>query len=36
VVDAEGGKLSFELMYEMLSKIEFSLDENDELVMPSA
>lgn len=35
VVDAEGRAASFELIYEMLEKIEFSLDENDELVMPS-
>jgi len=35
VVDAGGQKLSFELMYEMLEKVEFSVDEHDELVMPS-
>jgi hypothetical protein len=34
VVDA-GGKLTFEVLYEMLDKLEYSLDENDELVMPS-
>ncbi len=34
VVDA-GGKLTFEVVYEMLDKIEYSLDENDELIMPS-
>jgi hypothetical protein len=35
VVDAGGQKLSFEVVYEMLEKVEFSVDENDELVMPS-
>lgn len=35
VVDAGGQKVSFELIYEMLEKVEFSVDENDELVMPS-
>lgn len=35
VVDAGGKPLSFEVMYEMLEKLEFSVDENDELVMPS-
>ncbi len=35
VVEAGGQKLSFELIVETLEKIEFSLDENDELVMPS-
>lgn len=34
VVDA-GGAFSFEHLYEMLEKIELSIDENDELVMPS-
>jgi len=34
VVDA-GGAFSFEHLYEMLELIEFSVDENDELVMPS-
>lgn len=35
VVDAGGKKFSFELLVETLEKIEFSLDEDDELVMPS-
>jgi hypothetical protein len=35
VVDVGGRPLSFELIHEMLDKIEFSVDENDELVMPS-
>lgn len=35
VVDAGGEELSFELIYEMLEKVEVSVDENDELVMPS-
>jgi hypothetical protein len=35
VVNAGGQPLSFEVFYEMLEKLEFSLDENDELVMPS-
>jgi hypothetical protein len=34
VVDA-GGRLTYEALYEMLDKIEYSLDENDQLVMPS-
>jgi hypothetical protein len=35
VLDAGGQPFSFELLYEMLEKLEFSLDENDEIVMPS-
>lgn len=35
VIDAGGQELGFELIYEMLEKVDFSLDENDELVMPS-
>lgn len=35
VFDAGGQELGFELIYEMLEKYEFSVDENDELVMPS-
>jgi hypothetical protein len=35
VVDAGGQKFSFDLFYEMLSKIDFGVDENDELVLPS-
>jgi hypothetical protein len=34
-VDAGGKKFSFELLVEMLEKIEWSLDDDDELVMPS-
>lgn len=34
IVDA-GGKLTFEVVYEALDKIEYSLDENDDLIMPS-
>jgi hypothetical protein len=33
-VDA-GGRLTFEVLYEALNKIEYSVDENDELIMPS-
>ena len=33
--DAEGGPLTFEMLYEMLDKIEWTLDENDELSTPS-
>jgi hypothetical protein len=35
VVDAGGKPLSFNVIYEMLEKVEFSVDESDELVMPS-
>jgi hypothetical protein len=35
VVDAGGAPLSFEVVYEMLERVEFSISENDELVMPS-
>lgn len=35
VIDAGGKKFSFELLVETLEKIEWSLDEDDELVMPS-
>jgi len=35
VVDAEGSPPTFELIYEMLDKIEYSLDDDDELQMPS-
>lgn len=35
VVDAGGQELSFELIYETLENVEFSVDEHDELVMPS-
>lgn len=35
VVDAGGRKLSFELLVETLEKIEWSLNDDDELVMPS-
>jgi len=35
VVDAGGQKLSFELIYETLDRIELSIDEDGELVMPS-
>ena len=35
VIDAGGQQVSFELIYEMLERIEFSVDENDELIMPS-
>ncbi|MFN2468893.1 MAG: hypothetical protein ABR521_12265 [Gaiellaceae bacterium] len=35
VIDAAGQQLSFELIYEMLEKVEFSVNENNELVMPS-
>lgn len=34
VVDAEGQGFSFDLLYELLEKMEFTLDDNDELVMP--
>ena len=34
-VNAGGQPLSFEVFYAALEKIEFSLDENDDLVMPS-
>ncbi|MGH2845696.1 MAG: hypothetical protein ACRDL0_06700 [Thermoleophilaceae bacterium] len=34
VLDAGGQAFSFELLYEMLEKMEFSLDENDQVVMP--
>jgi hypothetical protein len=36
VVDAEGKGFSFDLLFELLEKMEFSLDDNDELVMPSS
>jgi len=35
VVDAGGRPFGFEVLYESLEKLEFSVDENDELVMPS-
>lgn len=35
VVDAGGRRFGFDVLYETLEKLEFSLDENDELVMPS-
>lgn len=35
VVDAQGSPLTFELLYEMLDKIEYTLDDDDELEMPS-
>jgi len=34
-IDAEGGPLTFEMFYEMLDKMEWALDENDELSKPS-
>ena len=35
VINAEGSPPTFELIYEMLDKIEYTLDEDDELEMPS-
>ena len=35
VVDAGGRPFGFEVLYETLEKLEFSVDENDELIMPS-
>lgn len=35
VVDAEGKGFSFDLLFELLEKMEFSLDDDGELVMPS-
>lgn len=35
VIDAKGRKLSFELFVESLEQIEWSLDDDDELVLPS-
>jgi hypothetical protein len=35
VIDAEGGPPTFELIYEMLDKIEYTLDDDGELVLPS-
>lgn len=35
VINAEGSPPTFELIYEMLEKIEYSLDDDDELEMPS-
>ena len=35
IVDAGGEKFSFELLVETLEKIEWSLDDEGELVMPS-
>ncbi len=35
VVDAGGRPPSFELLYDALEKIDFTVDENDELVMPA-
>lgn len=35
VVDAEGQKLSFDLFVKMLEQVEWSLDDDDELVKPS-
>ena len=35
VVDAGGRPFGFEVLYESLEKLQFSVDENDELVMPS-
>jgi hypothetical protein len=34
-VDAGGRQFGFELLYESLAKLDFSLDDNDELVMPT-
>jgi hypothetical protein len=35
MVDAGGRPFGFEVFYETLAKLDFSVDENDELVMPS-
>lgn len=35
VVDAGGRPFGFEVLYEGLEKLDFSVDQNDELVMPS-
>lgn len=35
VIDAEGGPPTFDLIYEMLDKIEYTLDDDGELVLPS-
>ncbi len=35
VVDAGGRRFGFDVLYETLEKLEFSVDENGELVMPS-
>ncbi|MEA2475122.1 MAG: hypothetical protein QOE06_3037 [Thermoleophilaceae bacterium] len=35
VLDAGGRPFGFDVLYETLENLEFSLDENDELVMPS-
>jgi hypothetical protein len=35
VVDAGGKPFSYDVLYELFEKMEFSVDENDELVMPS-
>ena len=35
VTDAGGRGLGFDVLYEAFEKLEFSVDENDELVMPS-
>jgi len=35
VTDADGRPFGFDVLYETLEKLEFSVDENDELVMPS-
>lgn len=35
VTDAGGRPFGFDVLYETLEKLEFSVDENDELVMPS-
>ncbi len=35
VIDAGGRPFGFDVLYETLDKLEFSVDENDELVMPS-
>ena len=34
-INAKGGPLTFEMFYEMLDKMEWKLDENDELSTPS-
>ena len=35
VTEADGRPFGFDVLYETLEKLEFSVDENDELVMPS-
>jgi hypothetical protein len=34
-IDAKGGPFTFEMLYEMLDRMEWTLDENDELSTPS-